>query len=84
LAPVLSVLVLLEVIWTVRDFATVWTMTSGGPGHFSMTLSPLVYITSFNFMKIGYGASIGMWILIISLVFTFIYLRRTNYSYEED
>jgi multiple sugar transport system permease protein len=82
LRPVLAVLVLLEVIWTVRDFATIWTLTEGGPGHFTMTLSPLVYITSFKFFRLGYGASIGMWILLISMVFTIIYLRQVRFEVD--
>ncbi len=82
LRPVLSVLILLEVVWTLRDFATVWTLTEGGPGHSTMTLAPLVYITSFKYFKLGLGASIGMIILVISLIFNVIYLRRVRFEIE--
>ena len=82
LRPILSVLILLEVIWTVRDFSTVWTLTGGGPGHSTMGLSQLVYITSFSYLKMGYGSSIGMLILLTSLIFTVIYLRRVRFEID--
>jgi multiple sugar transport system permease protein len=59
-----------------RDFATIWMLTSGGPGIRSTTLSPLVYVTSFRFFQMGYGASIGIVLMAISLIFTIFYLRR--------
>jgi multiple sugar transport system permease protein len=76
LRPIISTLLLLSVIMHLRDFATIWILTSGGPGIRSTTLSPLVYVTSFRFFQMGYGASIGIVLMAISLVFTIVYLRR--------
>ena len=55
LRPIISTLLLLSVIMHLRDFATIWILTSGGPGISSTTLSPLVYVTSFRFFQMGYG-----------------------------
>src|SRR5262249_126249 len=59
LRPVIAALVLLSVIVHLREFATLWVLTSGGPGIRSTTLSPLVYVTSFRYFRLGYGAALG-------------------------
>jgi multiple sugar transport system permease protein len=74
--PIIGTVVLLSIIMHLRDFATIWMLTSGGPGIRSTTLSPLVYVISFRFFKMGYGASIGIVLMLIGLIFTMIYLRR--------
>ncbi len=80
LRPIIATLVLLSVIIHLRDFTTIWILTSGGPGIESTTLSPLVYVTSFRYFKMGYGAAIGMLLMLISLVFTIFYLRRVRFE----
>jgi ABC-type sugar transport system permease subunit len=83
LRPVIAVTVLLATILHMREFATIWIMTSGGPGIATTTLSPLVYIVSFRFFKMGYGASIGIILLVINAIFTFLYLRQVRFTLEE-
>jgi multiple sugar transport system permease protein len=80
LRPVIAALLLLSVIIHLREFATLWILTSGGPGIRSTTLSPLVYVTSFRYFRLGYGAAIGVVLLSISLVFTVLYLRRVRFE----
>lgn len=82
LRPVMAATVLLLTIMQMREFATIWIMTSGGPGIATTTLSPLVYITSFRYFKMGYGAAIGIMLLAINAVFAFFYLRRMRFSVE--
>jgi multiple sugar transport system permease protein len=81
--PVVATVLLLCVIFHLRDFATIWILTSGGPGIRSTTLSPLVYVTSFRFFKLGYGAAIGIILMTISLVFTILYVRRVRLDVDQ-
>ncbi|WP_218113319.1 carbohydrate ABC transporter permease [Atribacter laminatus] len=76
LRPILFVLVLLQTIWSFNEFTIIWVLTQGGPGNTSMTLAPLVYVNSFKYYRMGYGASIGVVIMIITMIFTAIYLKR--------
>ncbi len=78
LRPVLWAVLLLLAIWRMNDFSTIWTMTRGGPGIDSMTLSPLVYVTAFSYFRFGLAASIGVVMLLMSLVLTVLYLRQTQ------
>ena len=80
LRPVIAALVLLSVIIHLREFASIWVLTSGGPGIRSTTLSPLVYVTSFRYFRLGYGAALGMILMSMSLVFTVLYLRRVRFE----
>jgi multiple sugar transport system permease protein len=80
LRPVIAALVLLSVIIHLREFATLWVLTSGGPGIRSTTLSPLVYVTSFRYFRLGYGAALGVILMSVSLVFTVLYLRRVRFE----
>jgi multiple sugar transport system permease protein len=82
LRPVIATLLLLSVILHLRDFSTLWILTSGGPGIESTTLSPLVYITTFRYFRMGYGAAIGIILMAMSLIFTILYLRRTRFEID--
>jgi multiple sugar transport system permease protein len=80
LRPVIAALLLLSVIIHLREFATLWVLTSGGPGIRSTTLSPLVYVTSFRFFRLGYGAALGVILMSVSFIFTVFYLRRVRFE----
>jgi multiple sugar transport system permease protein len=78
LRPVVVTLILLSMILHLREFATIWMLTSGGPGIRSTTISPLVYVTSFRYFRLGYGAAIGVMLMTVTFIFTMIYLRRVR------
>lgn len=46
-----------------RWFDTIYVMTKGGPGTATETLNMFGYLTGFNFMNVGYAASIGLTML---------------------
>ena len=76
LRPVIMTVLLISIILHLREFAIIWILTSGGPGISSTTMSPLVYVESFRYFRMGYGAAIGIILMSASLLFTWIYLGR--------
>jgi multiple sugar transport system permease protein len=82
LLPMLGVLTILGIIWTMNDFTSIWMLTGGGPGVDTTTLAPLVYRTSFQYFRLGYGAAIGVVLMLFSGVFALIYIRRVRYEYQ--
>jgi multiple sugar transport system permease protein len=74
--PVLYVLLLLGLIWSMNDFSTIMLLTSGGPGIDSTTLAPLVYRVSFRYFDLGQGAAIGVVLMLMSTFFSIFYLLR--------
>ncbi len=79
LRPVLSVLILLETIWTANDFTSIWILTQGGPPpDYTMTLTPLVYQTYSRFDRTGYAAAIAVILMLGMMVFTVFYVRQVR------
>jgi ABC-type sugar transport system permease subunit len=76
LKPVSALMFLLGTIWTFINFEVIWLLTSGGPGYFTTTYAPYVYILSFKFWRFGDGAAYGVFGLIICLIFAAIYIKR--------
>ena len=51
-----------------KEFETVYILTGGGPAGATQTLSIYLYREAFEYMDVGYAASIGMAMLVIGLV----------------
>lgn len=80
LAPVITVVIVLNTINGVKVFAQVWVMTSGGPNHASDMLSTYLYSLAFgeggsSNPVLGYASAIGVVILILTVLLSFIQLR---------
>lgn len=79
LRPVLFVLVLLETVWTANEFTAIWVLTQGGPPpDVTMTLTQLVYVTTQQFDRTGYGAAIAGFLMVWMMLFTVFYIRRVR------
>ncbi len=79
LRPVLFVLVLLESIWTANDFTSIWVLTQGGPPpDYTMTITQLVYVTTQQFDRTGYGAAIAVFLMVWMMIFTVFYIRQVR------
>lgn len=74
LAPITTIIIVISIIDSLRAFDLVQIMTNGGKD--TQVLANFMYIEAFNNYKMGYGASIAVVLLAISLVFIGIYLYR--------
>jgi ABC-type sugar transport system permease subunit len=73
LAPVITVVVVLNTINGIKAFDQIWVMTSGGPTHASDTLGTYLYYTAFGAYgsanpELGYASAIGVVILVLSVL----------------
>lgn len=68
MSRVIAVAVLIRGIDLFRVFDYVFTMTSGGPGTATYTLSLYAWQQTFSFIKWGYGATLSLVSLVIVLV----------------
>jgi multiple sugar transport system permease protein len=50
-------------------------MTQGGPGDATSTLPVYMYLVSFTYNSLGYGAIIGLAILFVAALFSIAYVR---------
>ena len=73
---VILIVLTLETIWTLNSFDIVFVLTKGGPGSASMTLPLYAYQNAFMYYQAGYGAAIGIIILLILLTAVVMYIRE--------
>jgi multiple sugar transport system permease protein len=81
LRPVSTVVLLLGLVYTLKVFDVIMSITRGGPADTSQTLNTWAYSLAFtNAFNFGLGAAAGDILLVIVLIFGLLYLR---YAYRE-
>jgi raffinose/stachyose/melibiose transport system permease protein len=61
------VAVMLCIAGNMKVFDSIYVMTGGGPGTSSMVMAQYAYKTSFEQFKLGYGSTISVGILVLSM-----------------
>jgi len=75
LRPVIGIVLILGLIYTLKIFDIIYVMTNGGPANATQTLATWSYNLSFTQQLFGQGAAVGNIILLISLIIALIYLK---------
>jgi raffinose/stachyose/melibiose transport system permease protein len=77
-----KIIIILQVIGSLRAFDLVFVMTKGGPNHATELLSMSVYQTAFERFKFGEGNAIAVFIFILCILATVLLqkLLRTESS----
>ena len=78
LGPSSFFLVIINVIYSFQVFDIVFVMTGGGPGDATSVLVTYAYETGFPRRDQGYGAAIGVVLLLLTLVFTAVQWRTSR------
>ena len=73
LKPVIVIITMLTTIWTYNNFVYVWLTTQGGPGNYTQVLATQMYTEAFTNYRLGYGASVGVLMSLIMLIFAIVY-----------
>ncbi|KRV48166.1 sugar ABC transporter permease [Wenjunlia vitaminophila] len=68
LRPALFFLAVIETTASFQVFDTVYTMTGGGPANSSYTLVTQLYDAGFKYFDLGYAATIGVALFVLTLV----------------
>ena len=84
LHSVTTVLILLFVIWSFKRFDIIYLLTQGGPFRATETLTLQTYLQAFQDWHMGYAATIGTFTLIISILFSTIYLKIVAFDVERS
>lgn len=83
LRPVVSVVLVLGVVYTIKVLDIILGLTNGGPANATQTIATQSYLLSFGQFEFGQGAALGNILIVISLVFAFLYLRATRRAVDE-
>lgn len=62
-------------LWTFNNFVYVWLTTRGGPGNLTHVMGTMVYYQSFVEYEMGYGATFGVLMMLVTATFGIIYLK---------
>lgn len=82
LRPVMAIVLMLGLIYTLKVFDIIMVLTGGGPSNSTQILSTWAYSLSFTDMSFGQGAAVGNIMIVISLLFSFVYLRFMKSTHE--
>jgi len=83
LRPVVTVVLVLGVVYTLKVLDVILGLTNGGPANSTQTISTFSYDTSFRQFDFGAGAALGNILIVISLVFAVVYLRLNRRAIDE-
>lgn len=68
--------ILLRIVDTFRIFDKVYTMTGGGPGFSTETISLYIFREGFRYFNLGYAAAASLVMVLLVLVISILYARR--------
>jgi multiple sugar transport system permease protein len=83
LRPVMSVVLVLGVVYTLKVLDVILGLTGGGPANATQTLAIRAYQTSFVDFEFGVGAAFSNILIVLSLLFALIYLRLNRRAVDE-
>ena len=78
LMPSIIVALIFRTITALQTFDIPYTMTKGGPGNSTETLAMLIHKTTIEYLDVGYGSTLAVFMFLLSLVVTSVYLRRVE------
>ena len=83
LRPMMATAMSLNAIGSLKFFDLVFNMTEGGPNHKTEVLATHLYTQGFKYFKYGYASAIGVVLLVLCLLVTFLinkFVKVENYE----
>ena len=78
LMPSIVVALIFRTLTALQTFDIPYTMTKGGPGNSTETLAMLIHKTTIDYLDLGYGSTLAVFMFLISMAVTAVYLRRVG------
>jgi ABC-type sugar transport system permease subunit len=75
LKPMIVTLVVIKVIWALKEFDLIYIITKGGPASGTTLFSYYIYQNTFQYLNFGYGAALAYILTILALVMSFGYMK---------
>jgi multiple sugar transport system permease protein len=82
LARTTTLVIVLQVIASLKIFDQIYLMTSGGPNFSTRPSLEYIYDQSFTNMRIGYGSAVSMLLFLVILAVSFVWFRISNAQQE--
>ncbi len=78
ITPTTFFILIMSIIDSFKNFEIVYTMTRGGPGISSTTLSYYIFQNAFEMFDMGYASSVAVFLLLIVGIITFVNFRMKS------
>jgi ABC-type sugar transport system permease subunit len=78
LMPSIIVALIFRTITALQTFDIPYTMTKGGPGNSTETLAMLIHKTTIDYLDVGYGSTLAVFMFVISMLITAFYLKHVG------
>lgn len=75
LKPAILVAILFRMVFTIRIFDEIWSLTKGGPGSATESVSILIYKSAFEELNVGRAASLSITLLFITAALATVLIR---------
>ncbi|MGH9106825.1 MAG: carbohydrate ABC transporter permease [Acidimicrobiales bacterium] len=72
--PVIMIVLMLGVVYTLKVFDVVWVLTQGGPANESQVMSSWAYTQAFQAFQFGTGTAVANILLVFSLLCGVVYI----------
>ncbi|MCK9170897.1 MAG: sugar ABC transporter permease [Treponema sp.] len=76
--PIWNTLLILQILWTVKEFELIYLITKGGPDNATGVIGIDIYLNAFRFYKVGMACAEGVLLLVFCLIFSIIYFHKQN------
>ena len=73
--PYVTVVAVVALIGSLKIFAEVYVMTQGGPAGGTEVLNYLMYTSAFEYLQLGYSATMAIVLLLITLLLSMLTMR---------
>jgi multiple sugar transport system permease protein len=83
LRPVVGVVLVLGVVYTIKVLDIILGLTNGGPANSTQTIATQSYTLSFQQFDFGSGAALSNILIAISAVFAVVYLRANRKAVDD-
>jgi multiple sugar transport system permease protein len=83
LRPVVNVVLVLGVVYTLKVLDIILGLTDGGPANSTQTFATQSYHLSFVQFNFGQGAALSNILIVVSLVFALLYLRANRRAVDD-
>ncbi|WP_268748382.1 carbohydrate ABC transporter permease [Gracilibacillus boraciitolerans] len=74
------VIIMLQIINSLKTFDLIWVMTQGGPNYASDVLGTILYRTAFSEQNFGYASAISVSMTIIVMIICSYYIKLSKLS----
>ncbi len=82
IAGVIKVTIVLAIVGSLKYFDLIYVMTGGGPNGASEVIASYMYRQAFGSYNFGYGSAVAFFLLIITLIVTWL-IRKLTASEDE-